>query len=235
KKKNKKIKNSIRTTALKYTISVECVSISTSGQFIKQHVCMFSIFHRKEATDMKDTAEMVKQALQQAEHAQSSVTEALKQATADIKGTQDLLVSVESETSDSELKLSNATRKLLKLESDVALLKEKALNTSTSANSTEKEADSINALADQLKKDLDSELKDKYSSVEELITQKAEGVAEAKKRAEKLQQEAKNLLYDENQKLLEDKANELVDLEKAVKELLQEISHKVTVYSTCLF
>uniref|UniRef100_A0A672R1Z4 Laminin subunit beta-1 n=1 Tax=Sinocyclocheilus grahami TaxID=75366 RepID=A0A672R1Z4_SINGR len=199
---------------------------------------------RKEATDMKDTAEMVKEALQQAERAQSSVTEALKQATADIKGTQGLLVS--SETSDSELKLRNATRKLLKLESNLALLKEKALNTSTSANSTDKEADSINVLADQLKK-----LKDKYSSVEELITQKAEGVAEAKKRAEKLQQEAKNLLlqasdklqllknleksYDENQKLLEDKANELVDLEKAVKELLQEISHKVTVYSTCLF
>lgn len=59
---------------------------------------------------------------------------------------------VESETSDSELKLSNATRRLLKLESDVALLKEKALNTSTSANITEKEADSINALAAQLKK-----------------------------------------------------------------------------------
>lgn len=55
---------------------------------------MLSMFHRKEATDVKDTAEMVKEALQQAERAQSSVTEALKQATADIKGTQDLLVSV---------------------------------------------------------------------------------------------------------------------------------------------
>lgn len=59
---------------------------------------------------------------------------------------------MESETSDSELKLSNATRRLLKLESDVALLKEKALNTSTSANITEKEAESINALAAQIKK-----------------------------------------------------------------------------------
>lgn len=37
---------------------------------------------------------MVKEALKQAERAQSSVTEALKQATSDIKGTQDLLVSV---------------------------------------------------------------------------------------------------------------------------------------------
>lgn len=62
---------------------------------------------------------------------------------------------VESETSDSELKLSNATRRLLKLESDVALLKEKALNTSTSASSTEKEAESINELAEKLKKVLE--------------------------------------------------------------------------------
>lgn len=49
--------------------------------------------------------------------------------------------------------------------------------------------------------DLDSELKDKYSTVEELITQKAEGVTEAKKRAEKLQQEAKNLLLQASEKL----------------------------------
>lgn len=206
---------------------------------------------RKEASDVKATAFMVKEALEQAEQAQTSVTEALKQATADIRGTQALLVSVESETSDSELKLSNATRRLLKLESDVALLKEKALNTSISVNSTQNDTESINQLAEQLKKELDTELKDKYSTVEGLITEKAEVVAEAKKNAEKLQKEAKDLLlqannklkllkdleksYDENQKLLEDKANELVDLEKAVRDLLQEISHKVTVYSTCLF
>lgn len=49
--------------------------------------------------------------------------------------------------------------------------------------------------------DLDSELKDKYGSVEEQITQKAEGVAEAKKRAEKLQKEAKNLLLQASDKL----------------------------------
>uniref|UniRef100_A0A8B9LY97 Laminin, beta 1a n=1 Tax=Astyanax mexicanus TaxID=7994 RepID=A0A8B9LY97_ASTMX len=147
---------------------------------------------RKEAADVKSTAEMVQEALDLAEKAQTTVTEALKQASTDIKGTQDLLVS-----------------------------------------------------------DLDTELKDKYSSVEELITEKAQGVVDAKKKAEVLQQEAKDLLlqasdklrllkdleksYDENQKKLEDKANQLVDLEKAVKELLQEISQKVSVYSTCLF
>ncbi len=70
------------------------VALPTTGQFIEQHVCIFSVFYRKEATDVKDTAEMVKEALHQAERAQSLVTEALKQASADIKGTQDLLVSV---------------------------------------------------------------------------------------------------------------------------------------------
>lgn len=43
---------------------------------------------------MKSTAEMVQEALETAEKAQTTVTEALKQASSDIKGTQDLLVSV---------------------------------------------------------------------------------------------------------------------------------------------
>uniref|UniRef100_A0AAY4BRF8 Laminin subunit beta-1 n=1 Tax=Denticeps clupeoides TaxID=299321 RepID=A0AAY4BRF8_9TELE len=204
-----------------------------------------------EATDMKNTAEMVKAALEEAERAQNAATEAIKQATTDIKGTQDLLVSVESETADSEFRLNNATQRLLRLEQDVALLKEKAQNSTLTAENTQRDTESINKVVDEVKKDLDTDLKNKYSAVEDLITQKASGIAEAKKRAEMLQQEAKDLLlqasgklqllkdleksYEDNQKTLEDKANQLVDLEMAVQELLQEISQKVTLYSTCLF
>lgn len=49
--------------------------------------------------------------------------------------------------------------------------------------------------------ELDSELKDKFSTVEKLITQKADGVAEARKKAKTLQQEAKDLLVQANNKL----------------------------------
>lgn len=49
--------------------------------------------------------------------------------------------------------------------------------------------------------DLDSDLKNKYSTVEQLIGQKATSVADAKKRAESLQQEAKELLLQASDKL----------------------------------
>lgn len=45
------------------------------------------------------------------------------------------------------------------------------------------------------------ELKDKYATVERLIGQKAEGLADAKKRAGLLQQEAKELLLKASDKL----------------------------------
>ncbi|KAG9345888.1 hypothetical protein JZ751_009044 [Albula glossodonta] len=205
----------------------------------------------KEATDARDTAMMVKEALEEAERAQNVVSEAIKQARNDIKGTQDLMASVESETAASEFRLNNATQRLQQLERDVSLLREKATSNALSADQTEKSTEATNQVAEQVKKELDTELKEKYSSVEDLITQKAAGVADARKKAEQLQQEAQELLsqassklqrlkelersYEENQKTLEDKASQLVELEQSVKDLLQEISHKVTVYSTCLF
>uniref|UniRef100_A0AAQ5YFN9 Laminin, beta 1a n=1 Tax=Amphiprion ocellaris TaxID=80972 RepID=A0AAQ5YFN9_AMPOC len=163
----------------------------------------------------------------------------LQQSADDIRRAENLLDQArQSETADAELMLNNATKRLQRLEQDVTLLRGKALNINLSTEQTNQDA-------------LDSELKEKYATVEQLIGQKAGGVADAKKRAESLQQEAKELLlqasgklqllkdleksYEDNQRTLDVKAEQLVELEAAVKELLQEISHKVTVYSTCLF
>ncbi|XP_078112377.1 laminin subunit beta-1a [Sander vitreus] len=205
----------------------------------------------EEAVYVKDSAEKVKKSLEEAQRAQSAASSAIQQAAADIQNTNTLLSSVEMETADAELKLSNATQRLQRLEQDVTLLRDKGLNVSASAQQTNQDAASIRQMADELKKDLDSELKDKYTTAEKLIGQKAGGVAEAKKRAESLQQEAKQLLlkasdklqllkeleksYENNQRTLDLKAEQLVQLEAAVKKLLQDISNQVSVYSTCLF
>ncbi|XP_045893729.1 laminin subunit beta-1a [Micropterus dolomieu] len=205
----------------------------------------------EEAADVKDSAEKVKQALKEVQRAQTAASSAIQQASTDIQNTNKLLSSVESETADAELKLNNATWRLQRLEQNVTLLRDKALNVTLSTELTNQDAANIGKLAKEVKKDLDLELKDKYATVERLIGQKAEGLADAKKRAGLLQQEAKELLlkasdklqllkdleksYEDNQRTLDLKAEQLVELEAAVKDLLQEISHKVTVYSTCLF
>uniref|UniRef100_A0A8B9D8D8 Laminin subunit beta-1 n=1 Tax=Anser cygnoides TaxID=8845 RepID=A0A8B9D8D8_ANSCY len=97
---------------------------------------------------------------------------------------------------------------------------------------------------------LNTELNSKYKTVEDLIAKKTEESADARRKAGMLQDEAKALLaqansklqllkdlentYENNQKVLEDKAKQLVELEETVRSLLQTISQKVAVYSTCL-
>lgn len=61
-------------------------------------------------------------------------------------------VQVESETADAELKLSNATQRLQKLEQDVTLLKDKAVNVTLSAKLTNQESVSVRSMAEELKK-----------------------------------------------------------------------------------
>lgn len=61
------------------------------GSMSHVYICLF---HSKSATDVKVTADMVKEALEEAEKAQNAAEKAIKQADEDIKGTQDLLTSV---------------------------------------------------------------------------------------------------------------------------------------------
>ncbi|XP_005319496.2 laminin subunit beta-1 [Ictidomys tridecemlineatus] len=204
----------------------------------------------KSATDVKITADMVKEALEEAEKAQIAAEKAIKQADEDIQGTQNLLTSIESETAASEETLSNASQRLNELEKNVVELKRKAAHNSEEAEYIEKVVYTVKQSAEDVKKTLDSELDEKYKKVENLIAKKSEESADARRKAEMLQNEAKTLLaqansklqllkdlerkYEDNQKYLEDKAQELVRLEGEVRSLLKDISQKVAVYSTCL-
>nr|XP_057943910.1 laminin subunit beta-1a [Doryrhamphus excisus] len=205
----------------------------------------------QEAADVKDSAETVKQALEEARRAQTAASSAIQQATADINSTKKLLLSVKSETTNAEFKLANATLRLQRLDDNMSLLRDKTLNATLSSERIIQDATRIRQIASEVKKDMEAEIKEKFSIVEQLIDAKGGGVADAKKRAESLQREAKELLlqasnqlrllkeleksYEDNQRALEVKSEQLVELEASVKELLQQISHKVTVYSTCLF
>uniref|UniRef100_A0A8C7E0M5 Laminin subunit beta 1 n=1 Tax=Oncorhynchus kisutch TaxID=8019 RepID=A0A8C7E0M5_ONCKI len=197
----------------------------------------------QEASEVKETADLVKEALDTTKHAQNAAIDAIKQAYNNTRGTLDLITSVESETAESELRLSNATLRLLQLERDVTLLRESSLDTSHRTQNTER-------LSETAKQDdFDSEVKGQYSVVEDLVVTKAVGVSDAKKRAELLQQEAKELLtqtsgklqrlrelersYAANQRTLEAKAGQLAGLEKTARQLLDDISQKVMIYSTC--
>nr|XP_009664293.1 PREDICTED: laminin subunit beta-1 [Struthio camelus australis] len=204
----------------------------------------------KGATDVKVTADMVKAALEEAEKAQNAAEKAIKQADEDIKGTQDLLTSIESENAASEETLNNATLRLFKLEKSVEDLKQKAATNSENVDNIEDTIGIAKQNAEEVKKVLNNELNTKYKTVEDLIAKKTEESADARRKADMLQDEAKALLaqansklqllkdlentYENNQKVLEDKAKQLVELEETVRSLLQTISQKVAVYSTCL-
>lgn len=59
---------------------------------------------------------------------------------------------MESETADAEQKLLNATQRLQRLEQDVMLLKDKALNVTQSTEQTNQDAATIGKIAEEVKK-----------------------------------------------------------------------------------
>ncbi len=59
---------------------------------------------------------------------------------------------MESETADAELMLNNATQRLQRLEQDVTLLRDKALNVTLSTERTNQDAAIIEKVAEEVKK-----------------------------------------------------------------------------------
>lgn len=204
----------------------------------------------EEASNMKETADTVKAALDETERAQSIAMDAIRLAQNNTKATLDLVITVESETSISELKLSNTTGRLVQLEREVGLLRQNNLEVNRLVETCNMITDQAKLNAEEAQQEFDGEVKDKFEDVKYLVEDKGESVLKARRKADELQQEAKELLaqsssklqrlgelessYQSNQRILEAKAAELAELERTVRRVLEEISHKVTLYSTCL-
>ncbi|XP_056280789.1 laminin subunit beta-1b isoform X2 [Pseudoliparis swirei] len=204
----------------------------------------------EEAATVKEAADVVKTALEETERAQSVAMDAILLAQNNTRGTLDLLLSVESETAVSELKLGNTTGRLVQLEREVGLLRQNSLEVNRLAEAADWATDQARLNAEEAQQEFDMEVKDRLVDVEDLVEDKGEAVQQARRRADELQQEARELLaqsgrklqrlgelegsYEANQLVLEAKAAELAELERAVRRVLDEISSKVTLYSTCL-
>ncbi|KAM4712138.1 laminin subunit beta-1b isoform 1-T1 [Anableps anableps] len=202
-----------------------------------------------EAVNMTKTVDQAKAALEQTERAQSITRDAIQLAKSNIIETTDLINSVESETAQSELKLSETTGRLLELEQELGLLRQNNLEMNQKVETAERVSERAKLIAEEAQKEFDEELKEKLEVVEDRMEDKGESVLRAKSRADELQREARELItqsssklqrlkelensYEANQQVLEEKAEELAQLERTARLILEEISHKVSLYSSC--
>lgn len=204
---------------------------------------------RNKADRAKNTADNVKQALDDSRKAQEAAEKAIQRAKDDIGMTENRLAEIQSETSASEKDLNDAMDKLDSLGRQIDALKAKRANNSLVAARAEEAANGAQGKANEAKQILDSELADKYRTVQDLVGRKANAVKDAKKKAEQLRDEAKQLLkdaqdklqrlaeleknYEKNQKMLEGKANQLDGLEDKMKAILNAINKQIQIYNTC--
>uniref|UniRef100_A0A8C7QQE5 Laminin, beta 2 (laminin S) n=1 Tax=Oncorhynchus mykiss TaxID=8022 RepID=A0A8C7QQE5_ONCMY len=183
---------------------------------------------RNRAEGVKSTAETVKQALEDAKKAQATAEKAIQRARADIGETEARLAQV-LKCVDTICMQCVCVVYLCIFVTVIPCL--------------------LLIMQSSFSQILDGELMDKYHTVQELVDTKAKTVQEAKKKAERLRDEAKELLkdaqnklqrlaelekdYEENQKTLEGKAQQLDGLEDKMKAILNDINKQIQIYNTC--
>uniref|UniRef100_A0A663LMA1 Laminin subunit beta-1 n=1 Tax=Athene cunicularia TaxID=194338 RepID=A0A663LMA1_ATHCN len=134
------------------------------------------------------------------------------------------MFSIESENAASEETLNNATLRLFELEKSVEDLKQKAATNSETVDNIEEKIVTAKRNAEEVKKvrNLGKMLRESQQNPDPFAAFPLPLLTDLEN------------TYENNQKVLEDKAKQLVELEETVRSLLQTISQKVAVYSTCL-
>uniref|UniRef100_A0A8C4IL87 Laminin subunit beta-1 n=1 Tax=Dicentrarchus labrax TaxID=13489 RepID=A0A8C4IL87_DICLA len=240
----KEIREKVGTlTSVESILSQSADDIQTAEALLRQAKAA-----SEQASNMKDTADVVKAALDETERAQTVAMDAIQLAQNNTKGTLDLVITVSLTPDLQGLSLTQFTHPYL--------LKNSLYLNSPSALSEKTHTKCFYLLpSSQLHsfvcvKEFDEKVKDEFERAEDLVEVKGESVLQARRKADELQKEAKELLaqsssklqrlgelessYESNQRILEAKAAELAELEQTIRRILEEISQKVTLYSTCL-
>uniref|UniRef100_A0ACB8EGY6 Uncharacterized protein n=2 Tax=Sphaerodactylus townsendi TaxID=933632 RepID=A0ACB8EGY6_9SAUR len=201
------------------------------------------------AEGVKSAAEAVKQALDDAKRAQNAAEKAIRNAATDIHHTENAVNKIQQQTENAEGQLAEAMERVGHLDRQVDALKMKWANNSLAATQAEKTANATRDRAGEAKQVLEGPLEDQYRTMKELVEHKAHHVQQARQKAERLRDEAKGLLrdahdklrrlsvlegaYEENEKLLEEKAAQLDGLEAKMRAILGDINQQIQIYNTC--
>ncbi|XP_078517952.1 laminin subunit beta-2 isoform X1 [Lissotriton helveticus] len=204
---------------------------------------------RHRAENVKNTAESAKKAMEDAKRAQNAAEGAIQSATGDIRDTEKTLSSIQVQTASAENQLNDAMDRVGLLDRQIDALKKKRASNSLAATRAEETASTARDKANEAKQLLEGPLGDKYKTVQDLVDQKAKRMQDAKKKAEGLRDQAKHLLrdaqgklkrlqvlegtYEENERILEEKARQLDGLEDKMKSILDAINQQIQIYNTC--
>ncbi|KAL8212819.1 UNVERIFIED_CONTAM: hypothetical protein K2H54_058895 [Gekko kuhli] len=201
------------------------------------------------AESVKSAAEAVKQALDDAKRAQNAAERAIRNAASDIYHTENAVNKIQEQTESAESQLAEAMERVGHLDRQVDALKMKWANNTLAATRAEETANAARDRAGEAKQVLEGSLGDQYRTMKELVEYKAHHVQQARQKAERLRDEAKGLLrdahdklrrlnvlegtYEENERLLEEKAAQLDGLEAKMRAILGDINQQIQIYNTC--
>ncbi|ETE64464.1 Laminin subunit beta-1, partial [Ophiophagus hannah] len=187
------------------------------------------------AENVKNAAEAVKRALDDSKRAQNAAEKAINSADDDIQHTNTVVNEINRKTANAEVELAAAKKRVGHLDRQVDVLKMKRASNILAATRAEETASAAKNRAEEAE--------------QELVERKAQHVVGARKKAEHLRDEAKGLLrdaheklrrlskleetYEENEKLLQEKAAHLDGLEAKMRSILKDINEQIQIYNTC--